>query len=35
MDEPETVNHAARTQMICVGLELLRFAAWLILLVMR
>lgn len=35
MDEPDAVDYAMRTQMVCVILELLRFVVWLIILVER
>lgn len=35
MDEPDAANNAMRTQMICMTLELLRFVAWIIMLVVR
>ena len=35
MREPDAVEYATRVQMICMALELLRFVAWLIILVAR
>lgn len=35
MGEPDAVHYAMRTQMVCMVLELLRFVAWVIILVAR
>lgn len=35
MDEPDAVDYVTRIQMVCMGLELLRFVAWMIMLVKR
>ncbi len=35
MDEPGAVNNAVTMQMVCVVLELLRFVAWIIMLLAR
>jgi hypothetical protein len=35
MDEPDAVDYAKRSHVICAAMELLRFVAWIILLLAR